>query len=232
MERHPWRWTLATLVPLLLFPQIDISASALFFDPIHRTFLLRTHPVGEFVRKTLPVILFALAALVAVTGAAAAWRKKPLLGLSARGGAFIVASLALGPGLVVNTLLKDYWGRPRPSTIAEFSGPNQYVTPLIPSLQCPDNCSFPSGHAALGFWMVSFALLAPPRYRRPAILAALIFGAFVGWVRIAQGGHFLSDVAFSGVIVVGLSQWLHHVIIVRSSMAIWKNNREDSAESS
>ncbi|OAN52201.1 hypothetical protein A6A04_00415 [Paramagnetospirillum marisnigri] len=231
VERHPWRWSLALFLPLVLFPQIDIALSGMFFDPVRKIFLLRTHPLGEFVRKVLPGILFALAAAAAALGAFAAWRGRALLGMDGRRSLYLVASLALGPGLVVNVLLKDFWGRPRPSTIAEFSGPFQYVRALIPSDQCPDNCSFPSGHAALGFWMVAFALLASPAWRRPALRAALGFGVLVGGVRIAQGGHFLSDVIASGIIVSGLCLWLHRVIIVQSSMTFWKNNRHEGSES-
>ena len=192
--------------------------------------MLRTHPLGEFVRKTLPILLFALAGGVAVLGLAAKKRGRPIAGVSPRIAAFVVAALALGPGLVVNTLLKDNWGRPRPSTIAEFFGPNHYVPPLLPSDQCSDNCSFPSGHAALGFWLVAFAFLAPPPWRRVAVLAALGFGGGVGLIRIAQGGHFLSDVAFSGVIVVGITRWLYVRMVAPYEILTQKNNRAEPAE--
>jgi lipid A 4'-phosphatase len=231
VERHPWRWALALFLPVVLFPQIELGLSGLFFDPVRKIFLLRSHPLGEFVRKILPGILFVLAAAAAVAGGLAAWRKRPLLGMDGRRAIFLAASLGLGPGLVVNVLLKDFWGRPRPSTIAEFSGPFHYVRALIPSDQCLDNCSFPSGHAALGFWMVAFALLAPPARRRPAVVAAVVFGALVGLVRIAQGGHFLSDVIASGIIVTALCIGLHRLIIVQSSMTFWKNIRHDGHES-
>lgn len=219
------------MVVLALFPRIDIAASALFFNSERHIFLLRTHPLGDFVRKTLPIILFALAAGVAVLGAVARWRGRPVARISPRIAVFVVAALALGPGLVVNTVLKDNWGRPRPSTIAEFHGPNQYVPPLLPSDQCQDNCSFPSGHAALGFWVVAFAFLAPPRWRRPALAAAVVFGSFVGGVRIAQGGHFLSDVVFSGAIVIGLTRWLYVRIVAPYEILTRKNNRADSPKS-
>lgn len=232
IERHPWRWALAMLVPLVVFPQIDLSLSQIFFDPGRRIFLLRSHPLGDFVRKTMPIILFALAAGVAVLGLVSARLDRRLLGFDGKAAAYVILSLAVGPGLIVNALFKDYWGRPRPSTITEFFGPNHYVMALMPSDQCLDNCSFPSGHAALAFWMVSFAFLAPPLWRRKAILAALAFGVVIGLVRIAQGGHFLSDVVFSGVIVTGLCQWLYGVIIVRSNMTFQKNNRSKAAESS
>ncbi len=226
--RSPWTWAVLALVPLVLFPRIDIATSALFFDVATRSFPFRVHPLGEFARKTLPVFLFAAAGLIALAGTAAAIRKRPVAGIGPRMAVLVVASLALGPGLAVNVILKDNWGRARPSTIAEFAAGHQsarqHTPPLVVSDQCDDNCSFPSGHAALGFWTVSLALLGPPRRRRAAVAAALGFGVAMGAVRIAQGGHFLSDVAFSGVIVVGLTMGLYRLIRPNDRSAAEKNN--------
>ena len=233
LGRHPWLGIGLLLAPLLLFPEIDLGASRLFFDSASHAFPFRSHPLGEFARKTVPVFLFALAGAIALAGLAAAFRRKAVAGITPRMALFVVASLALGPGLVVNTLFKDHWGRARPSTIAEFVQPQQagalrYTPPLLPTDQCPDNCSFPSGHAALGFWTVSLALLAPPRRRRAALAAAIGFGLLMGLVRIAQGGHFLSDVAFSGVIVVGLTLWLRRRILTDNEAGPQKNYPMDA----
>jgi lipid A 4'-phosphatase len=95
--------------------------------------------------------------------------------------------------------------------------------------QCDDNCSFPSGHAALGFWTLSLALLAPRRHRRSAVGAALAFGLFMGVVRIAQGGHFLSDVAYSGLIVTGLTMGLYRLVRKAADNPPEKNNSQESA---
>jgi lipid A 4'-phosphatase len=231
LRQHPWRWTLVLMLPLAVFPQIDISVSALFFSATRGIFPFRIHPLGEFVRKQMPIGLFALAGLVAVLWLAGEVRRRPLFGVTRRVGAFLLSSLALGPGVLVNLVLKDQWGRPRPSTIAEFDGKLTYARPLWPSGQCDDNCSFPSGHAALAFWVVAFALLAPPRWRPAAVTAAVVFGALVGAVRIAQGGHFLSDVAASGVLTIGLSCWLYRCLIVPGRRQPPKNIGGESAES-
>ncbi|CCG41276.1 phosphatase PAP2 family protein [Magnetospirillum molischianum] len=210
-----WGLPLALLLAVILFPQIEIGLTRSFFDAEQSYFPFRVAPLGDFVRKILPIFLFALAAAVAILGVIAAIRHRPILGVGPRVALYLLATLALGPGLVVNVVLKDHWGRPRPSTIAEFSGPNTYVLPFVPSNQCDDNCSFPSGHAALGFWTVAFALLSPPRRRHLSVASALIFGSMVGLARIAQGGHFLSDVLVSGLLVSGLCLWLHQTLIKR-----------------
>lgn len=231
--RNPWVWAILGLVPLVLFPGIDITVSALFFDPAARSFPFRVHPLGEFARKTLPIFLFAAAGLIALAGAAAAVARRPIAGIRPRMALLVAASLALGPGLVVNVVLKDNWGRARPSTIAEFNAGHQPARQFTPALvlsdQCPDNCSFPSGHAALGFWTVSLALIAPPRRRRAALAAALGFGIAMGVVRIAQGGHFISDVAFSGVIVVGITMGLYRLIRPDRRSAAQKNSYQEAA---
>jgi lipid A 4'-phosphatase len=216
MMRHPWLWTLALLAPLSVVPWIDMGLAGVFYDPVLELFPFRSHPVGEWVRKGMPVWLFGLAIATAVLWAASEVWRRPLLGVSRRIGAFILLSLALGPGVIVNLLLKDFWGRARPSHLVQFGGKSHYTSPLLPTDQCLDNCSFSSGHAALAFWVVSFALLVPPAWRGRAIAAALGFGFAVGMVRVAQGGHFLSDVAYSGAIVTAVACVLHRWLVAGS----------------
>jgi lipid A 4'-phosphatase len=126
--------------------------------------------------------------------------------------------------LIVNLLLKDHWGRPRPSTLVEFGGSNHYVPPFIISDQCERNCSFSSGHGALGFWLVALALLAPARWTKPAIMIALLLGSVVGYIRIAQGGHFLSDVVVSALVTIVSSVWLHRILFLPRPQQSRKNN--------
>ena len=74
---------------------------------------------------------------------------------------FLVAATALGPGLIANTVLKDNWGRARPYQTDSFGGTRQFTPAPLPAAQCERNCAFVSGHAALAFSLVSFALLLP-----------------------------------------------------------------------
>ncbi|MDB5985078.1 MAG: hypothetical protein JWR16_131 [Nevskia sp.] len=122
---------------------------------------------------------------------------------------FAVLALALGPGLITHTLLKDHWGRPRPSQIADFGGSDSYVPPWQPSAQCDHNCSFPSGHAVAGFYLITGAWLWPQRRRR-WLLAGIAAGGVIGLVRIMQGGHFLSDVLAALAVV-----WLSNALLYR-----------------
>lgn len=224
MRRNPWRWLAVLLVPLILFPAIDLGITAQFYDPMQRIFPARMSPMYEWVRRVMPYFMFAGAGYVLVLWLAGEVMGQVFLGIGRRVALFLLSSLALGPGLIVNVLLKDSWGRPRPSTIREFDGPNYFVPPLVFSDQCDNNCSFSSGHGALGFWPVAIALLVPAPWRGWAVAASLVFGGLVGFVRIAQGGHFFSDVVFSAVIVIGTTLWLHRRLMGGKDVASRKNN--------
>ena len=63
---------------------------------------------------------------------------------------FVLIFLALGPGLVVNVLLKDQLGRARPREVVEFGGSHQFTQFWQPGT-AGGNSSFPSGHAAIAF---------------------------------------------------------------------------------
>jgi lipid A 4'-phosphatase len=54
--------------------------------------------------------------------------------------------------------------------------------------------------------MVAPASLTPPPISLAAIAAAFGFGAAAGLLRIAAGGHYLSDVVFAALITVILVQ--------------------------
>ena len=211
--RQPWVWAALILVPVTVFSGPDLTVSGWFYDSTGHQFPGREAVLTELVRKRWPYVMFALVAGITAVGLWGIITRRPRWGLTRAVTAYLLLSLALGPGLVVNVVLKDHWGRPRPWTITEFNGPNAYVPPGIPGGPCDKNCSFPSGHAALAFWAVAPAALAPARRRRAAIAAAIIYGLMIGFARIAQGGHFLSDILYSGFFVCGITHILYRWLI-------------------
>ena len=73
------------------------------------------------------------------------WRRHPLVRKMALTS---LATVALGTGLLVNGIGKDYTGRPRPRTLQEFGGQAQYRPPL--DLGTPGvGKSFPCGHCSV-----------------------------------------------------------------------------------
>jgi lipid A 4'-phosphatase len=203
----------------LLMPGIDLATSHLFYDGAQGFFLAGWLPLRA-VEGSVPWIVRLMIALAVIAAGWLALAGRPLWRLDRKTLIFLVAAIALGPGLIANTVLKDHWGRARPAQITEFGGARQYTAAPLPAAQCERNCAFVSGHAALGFSLVSFALLLPFGGRRKvAIAAALGFGALVGLVRIAAGRHFLSDVVYAGLIVFATSWLLYQLIVVRDVFA-------------
>lgn len=127
-----------------------------------------------------------------------------------KGAFFIVLLLALGPGLVVNTAFKKHWGRPRPSQLQVFGGLEKMPYHQVWERGVPgQGRSFPSGHASAAFYLISPYFVLRRRARGYALLALALglgYGLFMGVARMAQGGHFPSDVLWAGGIVylVGL----------------------------
>jgi len=116
---------------------------------------------------------------------------------------FLVLLLVLGPGLVVNVMLKDTHGRPRPREVIEFGGKHNFFQ-IWQAGDTGKNSSFPSGHAAAGFYLMAPWFLLRRR-NPPVAIGCLLFGigygSLVGAARIMQGGHFLSDVVWAGGLV-------------------------------
>lgn len=110
-------------------------------------------------------------------------------------GLFLVILLTLGPGLIVNVVFKEYWGRPRPREITEFGGSKQFLQPWQKGIAHKGR-SFPSGHASAAFYMTAPFFIY--RRRKPLVahawlIGGIIFGLMMSVARLAQGGHFLSD---------------------------------------
>lgn len=214
--RHPLLGVVVAfmlLVALCTVTDIDRTVSACFYqaDRSQRWFLKDTLPwrwlyqYGEY-----PGIFMAIGAFMVLC--ASIWRRA--WASYRRHCLIVILSVALGPGALVNGLLKPYWGRPRPRHIVQFGGTQQFHPWWRPSGPGGGK-SFPSGHAAMGYVLISGATFVACRriwLRRWVIASALGFGTLIGLTRIVQGGHFLSDVAWAGLLVTLLSMGLQRAI--------------------
>jgi membrane-associated PAP2 superfamily phosphatase len=176
-----------------LWPTLDIQFSALFFSAEHgfagHQTLVRINDAIPWIGRIWLLLALAVLLLGRIRRAAVSPRLRRSAGL-------LVLSLVLGLGLLVHEVLKNQWGRARPLTVAAFGGSATFTSPLQPAKQCKRNCSFVSGHAATGFALISVGLLSPTRRRRHWLLAGVTLGLSIGLLRIALGGHFLSDILF------------------------------------
>ena len=128
--------------------------------------------------------------------------------LGGRDLAYLLLVLALGPGLIVNGLLKEHWGRARPVNCVEFGGSQTFTPAFVFSDQ--GGKSFSSGHAAgSAYWVVVALVLARGLRRRYWLGLAVGYSLLVAWARLAAGGHFFSDILISWLILALLARGLH-----------------------
>jgi len=208
-----------TAAIFLLFPGIDLRAAGLFYRADSGFFLAQWGPVRA-IYAGVPYLTDAIVVGLVALYLASLLRGRPIWRIDGRNAAFLLLVQALGPGLLVNTVLKDHWGRARPSQVTAFGGTQAFTPAPLPAASCTRNCSFPAGHPAIGFYLVSLAFLVRDQQRRRAATgAAVAAGAVVGLARMAQGGHFLSDVVFSGFLVYGVSWLLYRVLVQDDRLA-------------
>jgi lipid A 4'-phosphatase len=140
-------------------------------------------------------------------------------------GLFILLCVIIGPGLIINVVLKDHWGRPRPRQIVEFGGKLEYLQPLVPSRA--HGKSFPCGHCSVGYLYAIGWWLWRRRHPRWAIVSlttGLAIGTLLGLGRMAGGAHFLSDAVWSALIAFVVTHVLYYYVLRIPA-------REDSCES-
>jgi membrane-associated PAP2 superfamily phosphatase len=204
-------------------PQLDVDITAIWFNTSHRLFDVNAQMWVQHTREAARIVitLLVLPAFLAIL-AKLIWPRRRML-IEARAAIFLIATLALGPGILTNVILKDHWGRPRPIDVEQFHGGYRFVPWWDPRGGCPDNCSFVAGEPSGAFWTLAPAALVGPELQPIAYAAALAFGAGIGTLRIAAGAHFFSDVVFAGVFMY-LVIWLMHGLIYR-----WPATRIDEA---
>ena len=204
----------AAVVGLLFgfFPQLDLEIAGLFYDPAAKNFPLSKSSVLRYVREAavwIQVLLIAPSVFVLLIKFAIP-RLKPWM--SSRAAIFLIATMALAPGLLVNGLLKSHWDRPRPVAVTEFGGSERFVPWWDPRGQCRKNCSFVSGETSSAFWTLAPAALAPATWRFLAYTSAIAFGVGMGVLRMAMGGHFFTDVVFAGLFTFIIIVLAHRLI--------------------
>lgn len=180
----------------IFVPQIDIYVSNLFFS--NNTFPLKGSLFESFFYKSVPIIVTIAAISSILIFFYNILNKKNIFGINKRVILYIVLVLSIAPGLIVNSLFKEHWGRARPNQTIIFGADKEFTPPFILSQE--NGNSFSCGHGAAAFSMVGLALLIK---RRKKLWLGLAFGygILVSIARIIAGGHFLSDTVTSFFIV-------------------------------
>ncbi|MDP5020724.1 MAG: phosphatase PAP2 family protein [Rickettsiaceae bacterium] len=201
------------MLVFIFYPGLDITISEFFYYS-EIGFKYKNQAVIQFFFRIVPALTKLFVAICFLYMIYLAIRHKNIKPALRSWAFFLFISAAIAPGLTVNSLLKENFGRARPSQIIEFSGKKEFTPAFIISNQCDTNCSFSSGHAAMGFYFTAIAYIMSTIYFNRIYILGLFFGTFVGVSRIVMGGHFASDVIASAFIVL----FLNHIIYL-----LWKN---------
>lgn len=208
---------LLTIVAVVFarFPGLDHAASGLFHSGTHGFWLSENRFLHAY-RDTFNVISMGLATVCLILWIASL-RFGVILGIPDRVWGFVCLLYLLGPGLLVNGILKPYSGRARPADVSDFGGDKVFTPVLQLADQCARNCSFTSGEgsgaAAFFISLLVIGAYIPGRRARDAVLVAGFAAAlFASELRVIKGRHFLSDTLFSWLLVslvaVLLAWWL------------------------
>jgi lipid A 4'-phosphatase len=207
---------LAALTGLVfaLAPGIDLAVAAFFHGAAVQETMPRLFRAIAVLRILEPVVtMLAIAPAVMVLVIKLFWPRRTTI-MPARAALFLVVSLVLGPGLLVNTVLKDHWARPRPGMVTDFGGGMTFRPWWDPRGTCTDNCSFVSGETSSAVWLAAPALLVPLPWRYAAFAGVAVYAAAIAAMRLLLGGHFLSDVLFAAIFT-GLVIWTVHGVFLR-----------------
>ena len=200
IAKHPIYWAslvvLAISAVFLVIPEIDVWVSSLFYDLQNQFWVKslwfpnRLRELGIFTPRLIVALLtlFLFARLLLP-------QLKKLFALSYV--LFLLLSAAIGPGLLVNVLLKDHWGRARPVQTDLFGGDWPYSHVWVIADNCQKNCSFVSGEGSMSMWLFGLLLLLPLGWRKVSFWIITSFAMLISFNRIAFGGHYLSDILLS-----------------------------------
>jgi lipid A 4'-phosphatase len=190
--------------------RLDIDAARHFYHPeLADPWPIASQPLWSIFYRSAPWVTGSLAVVGTVLLLAGMIRRnRKVLQLF---GIFLLLCVIVGPGLIINGILKDHWGRPRPRQIIEFGGRLEYVPPLLPSRT--HGKSFPCGHCSVGYLYAAGWWTWRRRHPMRAavsLAAGTTLGTLLGFGRMAAGGHFLSDVIWSGLIAYGVAHVLYY----------------------
>ncbi|HEY1779570.1 MAG TPA: phosphatase PAP2 family protein [Roseiarcus sp.] len=198
-----------TLAVFAIWPELDLAGARYFY---HQGGFFGRNEFQRFARDFFRVTPFVVLAAYAALWLANRLGSKLRWAPSGRAMIFLIATMIIGPGLIVNLGFKDHWHRPRPIQTRDFNGPDPFMPWYDDNGGCKRNCSFPSGEASTGFWMVAPASVLPPPWRGLAIIAAFAFGFGASLLRLAFGGHYLSDVLLGGLVTLIFIEIVRRVI--------------------
>lgn len=200
------KWWLPILLMALITPftpVIDLMTANYFYHSDTHQFVSNDIVYYFYTYGQLPAIFLALVAamIFLFSYAISSWKqwRSPAL--------VCLLTVILGAGVIVNAVLKDHWGRPRPKQVIEFGGIQQFRPYYSPNFfhQPEPSKSFPCGHCSMGFAFFALAIIGQRLHDKrvfwTGIILAITLGIALSITRIVQGGHFVSDTLMSALVM-------------------------------
>jgi lipid A 4'-phosphatase len=195
---------LGSLTLLFRFTSLDLRLEHYFYSA-EKGWMLQYQPFWDFIYRfgIFPGYLLAFAGLIMIS--VSYWNSKYIQFRKAS--LVLVFTIVVGPGILVNLVLKDHTGRPRPREITEFGGTETYLC-VCEKGRTNEGKSFPCGHCSMGFYMAIPYLFFRKRKKILALTflaTGLAYGILIGIARMMAGGHFASDVVWAGGLTWGVA---------------------------
>lgn len=205
-------------IPFWFF-NIDIAFSNLFYAPDIGWIFFNNKIVNALYKYgTLPAIIFSIFFIVVLVFQKYFKGKENLRKIAI---VFLI-TLIFAPGIIINVILKNYSGRPRPREITHFNGKWEYRK-VLQIGQPGRGYSFPCGHCSMGFIFCSIYFILKNKRKILANISlwgGLIYGTVMGIGRVSQGAHFLSDVIWAGAITIITAEIIYYFLFEKEKNII------------
>ncbi|MBF9035053.1 phosphatase PAP2 family protein [Rhodobacterales bacterium HKCCE2091] len=230
MTRILIRLWLAALLLFAIAPGIDLWVSGLFHSEARGVFPADHSALLGIVRELIWDLANLLALTALVFGCHALFSARTAL--PGKVWTFSLLLVVSAPMLLVNGILKRFWGRARPAEITEFGGSLPFTPPWQIAGNCADNCSFVSGEASavtVAAILIGLFLWNEVSNRRRLVAILSVLVVVGAGLRVAKGRHFLSDALWSVLLTVTIAwilwQWLRmSEVLPRITLAAFRTD--------
>ena len=116
----------------------------------------------------------------------------------------VVIGMALFGYVICIQVVKFFWGRVR---FRELDAAYSQFTPWYLPQGITGFDSFPSGHAATGFMLISLLILLKNKkqwIKNSALVVIILWGTLLALSRVIIGAHFASDVLFGSFFIIAV----------------------------
>jgi lipid A 4'-phosphatase len=202
---------LAAITHLLFWNgQLDLSMARFFYRPdsIGELWPLQKFWLWQWFYNVGNLSTLVVSSVLALLLILQSWIKKTSYSIRLKS-FYVILVITLAPGILVNMVLKEHWGRPRPREVIEFQGQFNYQPPLVVSNT--GKHSFVCGHCSVSYSLFAFYFILRKR-NMFALFFSLGYGILMGIARMSAGGHFASDVLWSGYITFLVCWFLYYYV--------------------